>query len=347
MNPKTLRNAILAVKPFITSDTGVTLNRADGVLLVAAGSPVSGACVELADPGDAFDLAVNQPGFLTKLLTAAPEEITLSAGRATLTMAADAWTVTLPTLIGNLRAPPVAEAWTPIPPALRRAAYCIAPDDSRYKLCGLQIEHTGTALRAVATDGNRLCWSEAPGDPLPAFVGLIPRALVGNMTEIATVGTTALTRTGNVTMWARLLTQFNSVTKQAESPFPDYRQVLPKATAWTIAADRDALLAALRKVGAVSSRSTYDSATYTVADGRLSIAAKVVDYGAVSVALPVDVTGTPPHKWGLRTSFLADALRTLPKGIVHLSGSRELEPVLVTSPGDASIFNVVMPVRMD
>lgn len=346
MNPKTLRNALLTVEPFVAPDNGVTLNRADGMLLVAAGTASRGACVELADPGGAFDLAVNQPGFLAELLTTAPEDIALSAGRATLTLSADAWTVTIPTLVGALPKAPMPETWTPMPPALLRAAYCIAPDDNRYGLCGLHVEHTGTALRAVATDGNRLCWSEGADDPLPAFVGLIPRAIVGNMADLATVKNIALTRTGNVTMWAPLLTQFNATTKQIESPFPDYRQVLPKATAWTIAVDRDALLAALRKVGAVSGRSHYDAGAYTVADGRLSIAAKVVDYGAVSVALPADVTGEMP-RIGLRTSFVADALRTLPKGPVRLAGTNALSPVIVTSPGDASICNVVMPVRMD
>lgn len=347
MNPKTLRSALLTVKPFATPEAGITLNRANGVLLVAAGTASRGACVELADPGDAFDLAVNQPGFLAKLLTTAPEEITLTAGRATLALTADAWTVTIPTLVGALPMAPMPETWTTMPAALLRSAYCIAPDDNRYGLCGLHIEHTGTALRSVATDGNRLCWSEAPGDPLPPFVGMIPRAIVANMGELATVKNIALTRTGNVTMWAPLLTQLNATTKQIESPFPDYRQVLPKSSAWTVAADRDALLAALRKVGAVSGRRGDDDATYSVTDGRLSIVARAVDYGAVSVVLPVDVTGAPPAKWGLRTSFLADALRTLPKGAVCLAGNGELAPVVVTSPADASICNVVMPVRLD
>lgn len=232
-----------------------------------------------------------------------------------------------------------------------RTHFAIAPEDNRYGLNGAHIEDTstpeGAVVRFVSTDGNRLCWAQAPyeGELAIGRKMLLPRKGLGEVrklldgvdaqVEIAFGERAALIRWPGVMAHVRLL----------EAEFPDYRQVLPSSFKRKAIFDRDTLREALRRVSIFATDSS-NSVKFAFTPDGLVLTARKLDAGDAREEVAVDFTGDA-ISMGFNARFVLDVLTVIQGERISFELGDQLSPCIVRDMGDLSALYVVMPVRLD
>ncbi len=235
---------------------------------------------------------------------------------------------------------------------LDQTVFSVAGDDNRYGLNGAHFEQVagadgGQRLRVVATDGNRLSWSQAPfaGELSIARKALVPRKGLAEVrrlldgvktdVEIAFGERAAVVRLGDCTIHMRLL----------EADFPDYRQVLPSTFKRKAVLNREEFSDALKRVLIFALDSTR-SVRFAFTDGLLTMTSRKTDAGESKEEVSVDLQGEP-ITMGFNARFLQEVIASLSGNLVVLDLGDTLSPCLVHDPASPDALSVVMPVRLD
>lgn len=239
--------------------------------------------------------------------------------------------------------------------ALRRVVdrihFAIAPDDNRYGLNGAHVEDTaaasGSVVRFVGTDGNRLCWAQAPyrGELGIGRKMLLPRKGLVEVRKLldgyeGEVGISFGDRAA-VVQFAGVLVHLRLL----EADFPDYRQVLPTNFKRRVLLERDAFREALRRV-AILAADTSRSVKFQFADGELTLSAKKLDAGDSRDAIPCELVGEAINM-GFNAQFVLDVLAAIEGPRVSIELGEALSPCIMRDPDDENALFVVMPVRLD
>lgn len=232
-----------------------------------------------------------------------------------------------------------------------RVHFAVAPDDNRYGLNGAHVEDTsaagGPVVRFVGTDGNRLCWAQAPytGELGIGRKMLLPRKGLGEVrklvdgyegdVQIAFGERAALIQYPGVMVHVRLL----------EADFPDYRQVLPSAFKRRALVDRDSLREALRRVSILATDATNSVRFQFSAEG-LVLSARKLDAGECREEVPIELSGEP-ISMGFNARFVIEVLGAMEGTRVSLELGDALAPCILKDMDDENALYVVMPVRLD
>lgn len=239
--------------------------------------------------------------------------------------------------------------------ALRRVVdrihFAIAPDDNRYGLNGAHVEDTaaesGSVVRFVGTDGNRLCWAQAAyrGELGIGRKMLLPRKglveirklLDGYEGEVAIAfgDRAAVVQFPGVMVHVRLL----------EADFPDYRQVLPSNFKRRVFLERDAFREALRRASVLAGDSSK-SVKFQFSSEGLVLSAKKLDAGESRDEIPCEFTGEP-ISLGFNAQFVLEVLAAIDGTRVSVELGEALSPCIMRDPDDDNALFVVMPVRLD
>lgn len=228
--------------------------------------------------------------------------------------------------------------------------FAVAPEDNRYGLNGAHVEDIAggdRTVRFVSTDGNRLCWSQAPfeGELGIARKMLLPRKALSEIrrlldgfdgtAEIAFGERAAVFRTPGVMLHLRLL----------EADFPDYRQVLPTSSKRRVVLEREQLQESLRRVSIFATDGAHSVRFAFSADG-LVLTARKLDAGDSREELAADLTGEP-ITMGFNSRFVLEVLQVMqgPRVVAELGDT--LSPCLLKDPDDDRSLFVIMPVRLD
>jgi DNA polymerase-3 subunit beta len=241
---------------------------------------------------------------------------------------------------------------------IERTLYAASSDETRYNLNGVYLERIETdgaaAARMVATDGHRLA--------------LVDRALAGGLEGLARG--VILPRKGLAEV-KRLLDEAagepegpdagfkvafreNSglflvgetllVMRLIEGAFPDYRQVIPRASEGGARADREALSRALRRVSIVSAEKSR-SVKLALKPGLLEVSTTNPDLGEAREELEVEYDGRP-LTIGFNARYLLDFLGATGGDTVVLDLQDETSPGLFRCVGEEGYLGVVMPMRI-
>jgi DNA polymerase-3 subunit beta len=232
-----------------------------------------------------------------------------------------------------------------------RVHFAVAPDDNRYGLNGAHVEDTtvsqGAVVRFVGTDGNRLCWAQAPyqGELGIGKKMLLPRKGLGEIrkliegydgdVQIAFGDRAAVVQYPGVLVHLRLL----------EADFPDYRQVLPASFKRRVIVERDALREALRRVSVLATDAT-NSVRFQFGPDGLQLSARKADTGDGKEDVQVELQGEP-ISMGFNARFVIEVLSAMQGSRVALELGEALAPCILRDLDDDNALFVVMPVRLD
>ncbi len=232
-----------------------------------------------------------------------------------------------------------------------RVHFAVAPDDNRYGLNGAHVEDTsaasGPVVRFVGTDGNRLCWAQAPytGELGIGRKMLLPRKGLGELrklvegyegpVQIAFGDRAALVQYPQVMAHIRLL----------EADFPDYRQVLPSSFKRRAVVDRAALRDALRRVAILAMDAT-NSVRFQFSADSLTLSARKLDAGEGREEVPLEFSGDA-ISMGFNARFVIEVLGVMEGSRVSLELGDALAPCILKDMDDENALYVVMPVRLD
>lgn len=210
-------------------------------------------------------------------------------------------------------------------------AFAMSQEQNRFYLCGVHLEPTA----ATATDGHRLATRKF--DKLGKFTPVIvPRNLVlmlpaGKATVRLSSGKIQIAGETSV-ITSRLV----------EGTFPDYERVIPASNDKVAIVDADALRQAAGRVALISNERGKAVKLVVNNDG---IGLWARGSGEAEDLVDAEYEGEQVEV-GMNAQYLADILTAMPDGAANVAIADGGSPVLFTSPADASLRIVGMPMRV-
>jgi DNA polymerase-3 subunit beta len=226
---------------------------------------------------------------------------------------------------------------------LKKTAYAISTDETRYVLNGILCSFKDNKLTAVATDGRRLALVELELE--------FPRS---NETDI-------IIPTKAVTELQRLLKDEGDirwsvgenqvafeiggtflVTKLIEGNYPNYRQVIPGEARERVTLERETFLNSVHRVSLLASEKS-NSVKLMFSKNNIDITANTPEVGEARESLPVQYKGKD-FSIAFNPEFLMAPLRNLQNDEIYLDLIDEMSPgvIKIQSP----FLYVLMPMRI-
>ncbi len=225
-----------------------------------------------------------------------------------------------------------------------QVARAASKDEARPVLTGVLVEANREGVTMAATDSYRLAVRELRASGDGEARALIPERALSEAARAAagqekgeveiTIGESQTAfRAGTLRLTTRLI----------EGEFPNYRQLLPEPADNKLAAGRQELLEAVRRVGLLARESSPVRIELNALGARLT--SQSPDLGNAVEALEASYEGEEltaafnPH-------YLGDGLSAASSDRVTIEIRDGLKPALVRGEGDDAFTYLVMPVRL-
>jgi DNA polymerase-3 subunit beta len=226
---------------------------------------------------------------------------------------------------------------------LRRTAYAASTDESRFVLNGVLMGFRGGKLAMVATDGRRMALVEHEMEvPREQEVDMIlPSKAVNELQH-------TLKESGDLKIYSKgtqVIFQFGDAmvcSKLIEGTYPNYRQVIPSQCLERITIEREALLAALRRVSLLGTEKT-SAVKVMLTKNRMTVSMTSPDVGEARDSLPIKYSGKDMSV-SFNPEFMMDPLKSLDADEVFLELTDELSPGVIKA--DIPFLYVLMPMRV-
>jgi DNA polymerase-3 subunit beta len=230
---------------------------------------------------------------------------------------------------------------------LRRTAFAVSTDETRYVLNGLFFSLKEHKVTMVATDGRRLALTDeevdVPTDRQADFI--VPTKAINELSRLLVEkGDVQFGFTENQAAFSLVDAQGLQVlvvTKLVEGAYPNYRQVIPAEARERVALPREDLLQALRRAEIMTSEKS-NSVKLTFGRNSLAITANTPDVGEVRESMAINYKGRD-LAIAFNPGFLMEALKALDNDEVFLEFTDELSPGVLKINGP--FLYVIMPMR--
>jgi DNA polymerase-3 subunit beta len=234
-----------------------------------------------------------------------------------------------------------------------QVARAASADDARPVLTGVNLEATGGALTAAATDSYRLAVRTVPWDEGAETTALVPRrALEEGRRSADLLGSEVrlILEPAQVTF---AFPDRRLTTRLIEGRFPDYRQLIPTGFERRLEVDRAELLEVVRRVAVVGeANTTVTPVTLHLSSDTVRVTAGSGEVGQAEESLPGDYEGEE-LEIAFNPRYLTDGLDAAASERVQLEFRDELKPAVVRparGQGDAGpagdFLYLLMPVRL-
>jgi DNA polymerase-3 subunit beta len=226
---------------------------------------------------------------------------------------------------------------------LRKTAYSISTDETRYVLNGIFASFRDGKLTLVATDGRRLAMVDSDLE-FPASHEtdvIIPTKAVNELQRL-------LGDSGEVVVKLSESQISFSVgdsllcSKLIEGNYPNYRQVIPGDSNERVIFSREGLLETVRRVSLLSSDKS-NSVKLVFGENRVEVTANSPDVGEAQETIDVVYQG-PAMQIAFNPEFLMAPLRNLESEQVYLDLIDEMSPGVLRIEG--TFLYVLMPMRV-
>jgi DNA polymerase-3 subunit beta len=226
---------------------------------------------------------------------------------------------------------------------LRKTAYAISTDETRYVLNGILLSFKDNKLTLVATDGRRLALVDIELEfPRSHEVDIIlPTKAVTELARLVSEeGEIKMSVSENQVAFEVDGTLL--VSKLIEGNYPNYRQVIPPEAKERIILERESFLNTVHRVSLLSSEKS-NSVKLVFSRNNIDIIANTPEVGEARESLPVTYKGRD-FSVAFNPEFLMAPLRNLPNDEVFLDLIDEMSPgvIKVQSP----FLYVLMPMRI-
>ncbi len=226
--------------------------------------------------------------------------------------------------------------------ALKKTAYAMSTDETRFVLNTILLSLKEDKLVVVATDGRRLALVEQDLD-LPKGVRgeiLLPSKTTFELIRLLKdKGNVKISFTENQISFDMDGTLLFS--KLAEGTYPNYRQVIPTSVTERISLERETLHQALRRASLLVSEKNH-AVKLNFTKNSLSITSSAPDIGESRETLAINYKGRDISV-GFNPDFLMDPLRNLDNDEIFLELTDELSPGVIKI--NAPFLYVIMPLR--
>jgi DNA polymerase-3 subunit beta len=231
---------------------------------------------------------------------------------------------------------------------LKKTAFAVSTDESRYVLNGIFISLKEGKMTFVATDGRRLALVDEEVDLAEKSAGefIVPAKAVNELTRLLQdKGTVEIKFGENQASFALQNENGFSVlliTKLIEGNYPNYRQVIPGEAKERIPLVREEFQQALRRAEIMTSEKA-NSVKLAFGKNNLTITANSPEVGEARETMAVNYKGKE-FAIAFNPRYLIDPLGALTEDEVFLELIDELSPGVLKINGP--FLYVVMPMRL-
>jgi DNA polymerase III subunit beta len=225
---------------------------------------------------------------------------------------------------------------------LKRTAYAISTDESRYVLNGVLLSFKDNKLSLVATDGRRLALVEQELEfPKGSEVeAILPTKAVQELSRILRDEEPLTISFGENQVSFDLGTTF-LYSKLIEGNYPNYKQVVPAEAKDRIILERELFLNAVRRVALLSSEKS-NSVKLIFSKNNLDITANTPEVGEAKESLAISHKGKD-FSIAFNPEFLMDPLKNIDADEIFFDFIDELSPGVIKY--NRPFLYVIMPMR--
>lgn len=221
----------------------------------------------------------------------------------------------------------------------------MADHDVRYYLNGALLEIGKDHMRAVSTNGHRLYVSSADvGMESGELRQILPRQAVLLLTRMLTDSETIVQLSLSGTFFELRRGDTVIRTRLIDGRYPDYNKVIPTDSPRHVEIDRESFCEVLRRVAIVADENNR-AVRLSFAKNAVNISAHNSSSESSDESVVLEYTDDP-FELAVNSSYLLDALETLPDRTVDLGMRDGISPVVITGKGSKSPLFVVMPCRV-
>lgn len=232
----------------------------------------------------------------------------------------------------------------------------VSTDETRPWLAAVLLTLDGEKIRAVSTDGHRMSVVSrpfgTPGSPGARAAGpwLIPASFLSRvkMPDEGDLIVSAKHKQGPLAFqWGPEHARTTWVTKLVDAAFPSFEQVISTQWDMAVSASRQDLLDAVKTVG-VASACLKLTAKGEVIDLHAEDAERCAMTDEVSAEIGPGNSGRDLAEVviGLESSYVTQALQSLPGGRVTLCFTGELDPMRIECQDEPGYVGIIMPRRI-
>lgn len=231
---------------------------------------------------------------------------------------------------------------------IAKTAFAVSHDESRYALTGVLFAMSAEELSMVATDGHRLAVIKKPhsidlgGESVNEVI--IPLKAINEVKKLCDTDDQISINLGESQIAFRK-EQTMLVSRLIDAQFPDYRQVVPDESRYTVVANKELFTHAIRRVSLLCSDTRL--VKFTAAPGLLRLTSNDPNLGEAEEAIPVEYDGEE-LSIGFNARYVLDFLAVSVGESVLIGLNDSLSPGLFTSDAeeDAGFSCVIMPMRV-
>jgi DNA polymerase-3 subunit beta len=229
---------------------------------------------------------------------------------------------------------------------LRKVAYAISTDETRYVLNGVFCQFKEGKLTLVATDGRRLAMtdSEIEFPESQETSVIVPTKAVNELQRLLKdAGDKEDVRIRISAKQIEFETGSNLlVSKLIEGNYPNFRQVIPGQAKHRVTLEREAFLSAVQRVSLLA-QDKSNSVKINFSKGGIEILANAADIGEARESLSVKYNG-PDMAIAFNPEYLMAPFRNLDDDEVHLDLIDEVSPGVIRI--NTPFLYVLMPMRV-
>jgi DNA polymerase-3 subunit beta len=231
---------------------------------------------------------------------------------------------------------------------LKKTAFAISTDESRYVLNGIFFSLKEHKLTMVATDGRRLALVDEEVEVGTGSQGefIVPAKAVNELTRLLQdKGEVEITFSDNqaaFTLKDEKEKTILLITKLIEGNYPNYRQVIPAETRERVTMAREEFLHALRRAEIMTSEK-QNSVKLSFGKNSLAITANTPDVGEARETMAINYKGKE-ISIAFNPAYVIEPLTALDTDEVFLELIDELSPGVLKINGP--FLYVVMPMRL-
>ena len=222
--------------------------------------------------------------------------------------------------------------------------FSMAQQDVRYYLNGLPLEIENNVLRAVATDGHRLAFSQdILNDTVISKAVIVPRKGVLELLRLLDGDNDITLELGE----NHVRIDFGNIvftSKLIDGKFPEYGRVIPSDTSNHLTAEKDTLKTSLQRT-AILSNEKYRGIRLIIKENEMILQAHNPEQEEAEETLDIRYSGSDIEV-GFNVTYLIDALAAINSQEVRLSMVDGNSSCLICDPSNNETKFVVMPMRL-
>lgn len=229
---------------------------------------------------------------------------------------------------------------------LDKTLFAMAQQDVRYYLNGLLIDGNSKRLRAVATDGHRLAFSERIGETglTESVQAILPRKSVVELNRLLDNTDSEVVVVIGQGQAQVDIDVVRLTTKTIDGRFPDYERVIPDHGDKCVVADRETLRRSLART-AILSNEKFRGVRLQLSEGQLKLQTHNPEHEEAEEEVEVGYSGAA-LEIGFNVNYVLDALGVIPGVEVTIELKNSDSSGLIYQSNDPSSKYVIMPMRL-